>query len=278
MFCVNSLSVCLVNTSLTCYAAGCSCLPPVVCVDVLRDECAALSCMSLHQPFIRAHLCARSNVLSPLNLSPFHPLLIPGAHTYTQHRLVIWLALWSLHLWCFFFTPSLSAFNLPSLSSFSCSRSLYTRSWPHPAELSIQPLSSWMQIQECDKSVWFLSSHFAVVTESKTLNTALTQPGLFTAPSMQTQPQKCLHTSACAHFHPYHMHIHTYKHTCTQLHWKNLYSLVLVCVWACGFVCVRSITFLRSSVLLPSCRVFLVFPCVFGSLISFDTRSKDYLI
>lgn len=102
MFCVNSLSVCLVNTSLTCYAAGCSCLPPVVCVDVLRDECAALSCMSLHQPFIRAHLCARSNVLSPLNLSPFHSLLIPGAHTYTQHRLVIWLALWSLHLWRFF--------------------------------------------------------------------------------------------------------------------------------------------------------------------------------
>lgn len=122
----------------------------------------------------------------------------------------------------FFFTPSLSAFNLPSLSSFSCSRSLYTRSWPHPAELSIQPLSSWMQIQECDKSVWFLSSHFAVVTESKTLNTALTQPGLFTAPSMQTQPQKCLHTSACAHLHPYRMHIHTHKHTCTQLLWKKL--------------------------------------------------------
>lgn len=176
-----------------------------------------------------------------------------------------------------FFTPSLSAFNLPSLSSFSCSRSLYTRSWPHPAELNIQPLSSWMQIQECDKSVWFLSSHFAVVTESKTLNTALTQPGLFTAPSMQTQPQKCLHTSACAHLHPYRMHIHTHKHTCTQLRWKKL-IWSCVCVRACGFVCVLSITFLISSVLLPSCRVFLVFPCIFGSSVSFDTRGKDYLI
>lgn len=76
MFCVNRLCVGLLNTSLTCYAVVSLlyCLPPVVCVDVFSDECAALSSMSLHQPFIRAHLCCLwTNVLSPLHLSPSIP-------------------------------------------------------------------------------------------------------------------------------------------------------------------------------------------------------------
>ncbi len=73
MFCENRL--CVLIASLTCYAAFSShyCLPPVVFVDVFTDECAALSHMSLHQPFIKAHLCLWSNVLSLLLLSPSIP-------------------------------------------------------------------------------------------------------------------------------------------------------------------------------------------------------------
>lgn len=73
MFCVNRL--CVLNASRTCYVVFSLlyCLPPVVCVDVFSDECAALSRMSLHQPFITAHLCLWSNVSSPLLLSPSIP-------------------------------------------------------------------------------------------------------------------------------------------------------------------------------------------------------------
>lgn len=65
----------MLNASLTCYSVFflAYCVPPVVCVDVFSDECAALSRMSLHQPFVRAHLCLWSNVLSPLLLSPSIP-------------------------------------------------------------------------------------------------------------------------------------------------------------------------------------------------------------
>lgn len=198
------------------------------------------------------------------------------AHIHTTPACHLVGTLISSSLVLFFFTPSLSAFNLLSLSSFSCSRSLYTRSWPHPAELNIQPLSSWMQIQECDKSVWFLSSHFAVVTESKTLNTALTQPGLFTAPSMQTQPQKCLHTSACAHLRPYRMHVHT--HTSTHVHSCTGKTYIVLCVCKSVWVCVCALNHFLNISFVAVLLVFLVFPCIFGSLISFNTRSKYYLI
>lgn len=95
------------------------------------------------------------------------------------------------------FAPSFSAFNSASYPSFS--RSLHPRPWPHPTEPSIQPFSSWMQILECDKSFWFLSSHFAVATESKTLNTAPTLPWLFTEPSMHTHTATKMHTDKRMH-------------------------------------------------------------------------------
>lgn len=112
------------------------------------------------------------------------------------------------------FAPSFSAFNSPSYPPFFCS--LHRRSWPHPTELSIQPFSSWMQILECDKSFWFLSSHFAVATESKTLNTAPTQPLLFTEPSMHTHTATKMPTHKRIHtFAPI---LHACKHTLTHTH------------------------------------------------------------
>lgn len=155
--------------------------PPVVCADVFSHECATLSSMSLHQASLRAYLCVRTQCFVSAKFVPVYSRLTPGmcvrAHTptHTEH-IVMRMALWSLHLLHFFYTPSSPAFNLPFLPCFT--RSLTTRRWPHSAVPSITPLSSWMQIQECDKSVWFLSCHFAVVTESKTLNTALTKAGL----------------------------------------------------------------------------------------------------
>lgn len=59
--------------------------------------------------------------------------------------------------------------------------------------------SFWMQILECDKSLWFLSGHFAVATENQTLNTTPTQ--LFTAPSIHT------------HSDTHNTWTHTRKHT-----------------------------------------------------------------
>lgn len=56
LFCVNRLCVRLANASFTCSAAACSCLPPVVCVDVVCNECAALSSMSLNQLCVRSHI------------------------------------------------------------------------------------------------------------------------------------------------------------------------------------------------------------------------------
>lgn len=117
------------------------------------------------------------------------------AHTHTPPACHLVVSLISSSL--VVFAPSFSAFNSASYPSFS--RSLHPRPWPHPTEPSIQPFSSWMQILECDKSFWFLSSHFAVATESKTLNTAPTLPRLFTEPSMHTHTATKMHTDKRMH-------------------------------------------------------------------------------
>lgn len=158
------------------------------------DECAALSLMSLHRSFVRGGLCLASNVLSlhfflspsilycpPLSCSPLIPSVTPGA----RGTCCITCTCACMHthapLACHpvgpvissspvVFAPFFSVFNSPSCPPFT--RSLHRRPWPQPTELSIQPFSSWMQILECDKSFRFLSSHFAVATKSKTLNTA----------------------------------------------------------------------------------------------------------
>lgn len=86
--------VCALKASLTCFPRFTVCLLPVVCVDVLSDECAALSPMSLHQPFITAHLCLCSDVLSLLLLSssiscfPLSPplLSLSSSVSYQVHK------------------------------------------------------------------------------------------------------------------------------------------------------------------------------------------------
>lgn len=93
MYCVNRLYV--LNTSSTCYSVfSLNCCAVCFQLSVLMffsDECAALSLMSLHQPFIRAHLCLLSNVMSLLLLSSsiprFPPLLsLPLSHSYQVHK------------------------------------------------------------------------------------------------------------------------------------------------------------------------------------------------
>lgn len=95
------------------------------------------------------------------------------ARTHTPW-LVILLALWSLHLLWFLFHLSQPLIPLLFLALSTAEHDL---TWP---ELSIPPSPSWMQILKCDKSFRFLSSHFAVATESKTLNTTPMASRLFT--------------------------------------------------------------------------------------------------
>lgn len=106
LFCVNRLCVRLANASFTCSAAACSCLPPVVCVDVVSDECAALSSMSLHQLCVRSHIRVWTQCFVSAEFVPFHSWLIPGVcvkcvrvharsrvRAYTHHHIVMWMAL-----------------------------------------------------------------------------------------------------------------------------------------------------------------------------------------
>ena len=182
--------------------------------------------------------------------------------------------------------PFFSAFNSPSCPLFT--RSLHRRPWPQPTELSIQPFSSWMQILECDKSFWFLSCHFAVATESKTLNTAPIVPQLFTEPSMHPTAAAKMHTRILYLFYasgPYCMHVsvqirdiyvhlHAYTDSCLPM------CVVSLEIWSCVHTDTHFFLF-KASVSLLLCRDFpwililFIFPNCVLSLVEFHTKKGE---
>lgn len=193
MFCVNKLRV--LNASLTCYAwfSVPSCLLPVVCVDVFkRWMChivshACLSLMFVVQCFVSAAFLPFHPSLPcpPCPLFPTLPLSVLPTRCTSPYKIACICARTHTHTppACHLvgsvissslvvFAPSFSAFNSPSYPPF-LARSLTDQNLTQQNP-RIQHFSSRVQILEWDKSFWFLSGHFAVATERKTLNTAPT--------------------------------------------------------------------------------------------------------
>ena len=199
--------------------------------------------MSLHPSFITAYQCFVSVANVPFypllpfsSLSPLSSeslLLKPGAgshkhihtstpaHTHTHTHTLAHTPV-ACHLFgtvisssLVVSTPSFSAFNSLFYPPFSCS--LSRRSWPHLTELNIQ-----LCLPECKCwnviKLWIFIRSLCCGDWKQNTNTTLTQPWLFTESSMQTQPQKCLHTNACTHAAG--MRARSHRHTYTQLHWK----------------------------------------------------------